>query len=338
MKSHVKMAFSRRNLIFRSASAAFALTVTCAASPVGNSAAAQGMGELLPLTLSHIPIMPYSNAIIAAGKGFFKEAGLDVTRKVIPGSDIIRSALTAGEIDIAAMSIDSLARGHLAGFDWKILYPGVMYDPAAPDAFLVARSDVTVNSAKDLENKTIGVTLGTIAEVGVKAWLREKGADPGKVRFVEVRFPQMLGALESKSIDAAHIVEPFLTMGLEKGTLKIVAPDLDPIGGRFVVAMYIAKGSWIAANPEKAKRFTEAMAKATKFVIDKPAEALPVIAADTRLDPALAAKFFPKRYVAATEMKPEELQRVIDFLAREKYIDKGFSYREIVSAYAPVRP
>jgi ABC-type nitrate/sulfonate/bicarbonate transport system substrate-binding protein len=132
------------------------------------------------------------------------------------------------------------------------------------------------------------------------------------------------------------MVYPGITVALEKGIGKIVGPDLDSIGGRFLVSNYVAKASWIDANPEKAARFVAAMHKATQFILEKPEEALPIIAKETRLDPALAGKFFPERYVAATSVPASEIQNVIDFLVREKFLEKAFPYQEVVSKYLPL--
>jgi NitT/TauT family transport system substrate-binding protein len=301
-------------------------------------ATAQGGSTKLSLTMGGAPIVPYTSSLIAIDKNYFAEAGLDVKRKTIFAVDVARVALTSGDIDVAAMAVDSLIRGHLAGFDWKILYPAVLYDPQRPDAQVVARSELSVGSPKDLEGKTVAMTLGTMGEPAFKAWLRSKGGDWTKVKIVEVAFPQMLPALQSKRIDAAYMVEPGLTQALDAGIAKIVGANLDIVGGRFLIAAYVARESWIKSNPEKARRFVEGIARATRFGLDHPDEALPMVVKQTKLDRTLVAKFFPAHWVAATEISGSEIQRVIDFLVREKFIDRTFSYRDIVSSHVPLRP
>jgi ABC-type nitrate/sulfonate/bicarbonate transport system substrate-binding protein len=133
------------------------------------------------------------------------------------------------------------------------------------------------------------------------------------------------------------MVEPGLTQAIDAGVVNIVGPNLDAIGGRFLVAVYVARAAWIAGNEEKARRFTQAIDRATHFALEHPDQALPLVAKQTKLDPALAAKLFPVHFVAATEVQGEEIQRAIDFLAREKFIDRGFPYRDIVSSYCPLR-
>jgi NitT/TauT family transport system substrate-binding protein len=292
--------------------------------------------DALPLSFSHLPILSYSNAIVAARKDFFKEAGLNVSRKVIGASDVIRSALASGDLDVAAVSADTLIRAHAAGFNWKLLFPGNNYDPSEPDAVIAARSDLHITSPKQLEGRTLAISFGTIAEVGAKVWLRAAGADLSKVKFVEVPFPQQLGAFQSKSIDAAHMVQPYMTIGRQRKLIDFIGNDLDTVGGRFVVAGYVATADWIAKNPEKAKRFVAALEKATTFIKEHPDQALPLIAQEGKLDTAVVAEYFPREYFIWNTVEPEELQRTIDFLAKEKFIDKAFSYKEIVSNYVKI--
>lgn len=290
----------------------------------------------LSVTISYMPIIPYLAAVLAEEKGFFADAGLKVEMKVLFRTDLIRTGLESGEIHIGSSSTDSLIRAHVGGFDHKLVYPAVFYDPKSPDAFLVVRSDSPAKTAKDLEGKTIAATFGSIAEAGVKAWLRTNGADIGKIKFVEVRYQDMLGALETKSIDAAHIVDPFFTVAMERGIVRVFGHDLDVVGGRFLVACYVAKESWLQRNAERAKRFVRVMDTATKFILDRPNEALPILVKMTKVEPALASKLFPKRFVADTTVKPAELQSAIDFSAKEKFINEIFDYKQIVSIYAPV--
>jgi NitT/TauT family transport system substrate-binding protein len=301
-----------------------------------NGLIAQPSGAPLLIKMGGAPVVPYSNSMIADEAGFFAKQGLTVQRRSIFAADVARTALISGDIEVAAMAIDTLIRGHMAGFDWRLLYQASVYDPAKVDAGIVARSNLAINEPKDLEGKSVALISGSIGEPSFKAWLRSKGGDPAKVRIVEMAFPQMLGALEANSIDAAYVVDPFLATGIESGKVKMVGANLDIVGGRFLVSGYVAKASWIEANPEKAKRFTDAVAAGTQFILARPEEALPIVAKNTRLAPELVSKFFPKRYTAPLSIEAVEIQRPIDFLAREKFIDAAFSYRDIVSSYMPV--
>lgn len=290
----------------------------------------------LPLSISSAPIMPYTNGIVAAQRGFFADQGFDLSRKVLANYSVIVSALASGQVEVVTMSIDSLIRAHVNGLDWKLLYQTDIYDSGNADAVLVSRPDLNITSAKDLESKSVAVITGGISEAALRGWMSDNGADFSKVKVIDLPFTQIIGALQSKTLDAAHIVEPFMTVSLGNGSAKFVAKHLDSIAKRFVISGFVAKSSWIAENPEKARRFVAAMNASTQFVLDHPQEVLPILAKETRIDQAVLSQFFPQHYVISTTVRPEEIQGVIDFMAKQKQIDKSFDYHEIVSEYAPV--
>ena len=80
--------------------------------------------------------------------------------------------------------------------------------PAGPQG----QSDI--KEPKDLEGKTIAAnTLNNICEVTINATLEEKGVDVSKLKYTEIPFPEMVGALEKGRVDAACVVEPFVSPG-----------------------------------------------------------------------------------------------------------------------------
>src|ERR1700761_7123678 len=133
--------------------------------------------DKLPLSISHAPIMPFTNAIVAGQMGFFDKAGLDVKRKVLGSSDVLRAALASGDVEIVAISTDTLVRAHAQGFDWKLVYQTDIYDSTRADAILIGRPDETFTSAKDLEGKTVAASPGTISETALRGWMIDNGAD-----------------------------------------------------------------------------------------------------------------------------------------------------------------
>src|SRR5262249_298503 len=163
---------------------------------------------------------------------------------------------------------------------------------STPDAGVVVRADGDIRTAKDLENHTAAIIPGNLSEVTFKAWVRENGGDIKKIKMVAIPYAQVLGALQSKQIDATHIAEPFLTTGIQKGITRLLNTHLAMVRKRYMIAGYIATASWIEKNPEKAKRFAEAITAANKFVIAHPDEVLPILASETRMDVDVLKTFF----------------------------------------------
>jgi ABC-type nitrate/sulfonate/bicarbonate transport system substrate-binding protein len=299
-------------------------------------AMAKDAKDKLPLRLSHAPIMPYTNSMIAFRKGFLDDAGLQTDRIVLGTGDIIRSALASGEVDIVAMGTDSLVRARAAGFDWKLLYQADIYDSRFADAALVVRADSPIKSAKDLEGKIVAAAPGNVASIVVASYMNSNGADSTKIRAVDIPYSQALAALQSKQIEAAHIIEPFLTVGLNAGQIRVLYNDLDEISKRFMVSGYVARTKWIDENPEKVSRFTEGMNKSTQFVNSNPGDVLPILAEESKISSDTLKLFFPKHYVIDTHVKPTEIQPVLDFLVTQKQIQHPVTLAEVLAHTFPL--
>src|SRR5262249_55468824 len=69
-----------------------------------------------------------------------------------------------------------------------------------------------------------------IIRLYVCAWAKKTGGDPDKVTYRDVLFPQLIDAVRQGNVDAALVVEPFLSGGAKIGTVKIVGwfrPEYD---------------------------------------------------------------------------------------------------------------
>lgn len=292
--------------------------------------------DKLPLIFGHSPIMPATNMIVATQMGFLEQAGLAPQRAVIGTNDIIRSALVSGDLNIVFMATDALVRARAAGFDWKMLYPADIYFRDRADAALMVKAGSPIKTAKDLEGLTIGAAPGTIAGAVLQSFMRSQGADDKSVRLVDIPQPQVLSALESGQIAAAHVVDPFMTIGIQQGIVEVLDFHLDQISTRYLISGYVAQTSWIDANPEVVKRFTDGMKAATDFINANPDKVLPILSEETKIAPENLGLFFPNHYVIDTPIKKAEIQPVIDFLVKNKEIPTEVLLADVVAPAFPL--
>jgi ABC-type amino acid transport substrate-binding protein len=96
--------------------------------------------------------------------------------------------------------------------------------PARYDAVLVKDSG-PIRTPKDLEGRTVAVnTLQNVGPLTINAALEKAGVDYESVKYVEVPFPEMAAALEADRVDAAWVVEPFVTQGRRSGARPVLFP------------------------------------------------------------------------------------------------------------------
>jgi NitT/TauT family transport system substrate-binding protein len=102
----------------------------------------------------------------------------------------------------------------------------------------------------------------------MREWLQRNGTDPNSVQFLEIPFPQMADALFQNRLDAVWNVEPFLTFMLKSGNARVLSYPYQENVPRMDITGYLAKESWVKANPDVARRFRRAIDRATNYLIN----------------------------------------------------------------------
>ena len=180
---------------------------------------------------------------------------------------------------------------------------------------LAAPEDSEIRSPKDLEGKTIAAnTLNNICEVTINATLEKKGVDVSKLKYTEIPFPDMVGALEKGRVDAACVVEPFVSAGKAAG-MKGIDPFYAGTAPNLTVAAYFASKQMIESKPELIERFQTAMEKSLKYSSENPDAVRAVLPEYTQIPKEAAAK------INLPSWQPELTEDTIQTLSElsEKY-------------------
>jgi len=151
----------------------------------------------------------------------------------------------------------------------------------------------------------------------MREWLQRKGVDANSVKFLEIPFPQMADALFQSRLDAVWNVEPFLTFMLKSGNARVIAyPYQENIPGMDITG-YLAKESWLKANPDVARRFKRAIDRATTYLINASKEERDdFVAKYSGMKPEVAAAMNLPEY--ATEFNVPSLKANLDIAVRQK--------------------
>src|SRR5258708_10988982 len=137
-------------------------------------------------------------------------------------SGAIIAALAGGGGDIGNAVVGSVADARGKGIPILYIAPAGLYDSASPTAALVTIKDSPVAKASDLTGKVVAISgLNDLTYFATRAWIDQNGGKSADVKFIELPFPAMAAAVEQKRVDAAYVIEPFLTAA--GGDLKILA-------------------------------------------------------------------------------------------------------------------
>jgi NitT/TauT family transport system substrate-binding protein len=287
--------------------ALLALAMTCTFAAPGRAA------ELTPATINLINLPADSSAVVyyALDNGYFKEENLDVKITPMTNSGAIIAAIAGGGGDVGNSVVGSLADARSKGIPVIYFAPAGLYDATSPTAALVTLPGSPIKSAKDLSGKVVAVSgLNDLTYYATRMWIDKNGGKSADVKYVELPFPAMAAALEQKRIDAAYIIDPFLTAG---GDLHILGRAAESIANRYQATGWIANESWLASHADVALRFGVAIRKAAVWANSHQKESAAILLKYTKIDPAVVEHMH--RAIYALNLEPKNLQPPIDTAA-----------------------
>ena len=212
------------------------------------------------LTVAVVPASGAAGLYIAAQDGYFTAAGLHV--KIVPvasGGDVLAS-LVNGSVDVDEGQWTSDIDAQVAGIRLHALAAGNAGGPGVQEVTVPPASGI--RTVKQLAGKTIAVNaLAGLTVLLIDTVLAANGMSPSQVHYVVIPFPAMAAALAARRVDAAFMIEPYLTQA-ETSSGDVPLFDLDQGATQnFPLTGYVATQAWMARYPRTAAAFTRALAK-----------------------------------------------------------------------------
>ena len=266
-----------------------------------------------PLNIATIAIDTGAEAFYGLEQGFFKKNGLDVTVDRISNGPAITAAVLGGSDDIGFSNLVSLAIAFKKGVPITLIAPAGLYSSKAPTSTCMVALNSPIKSAKDMNGKIFATNgLKNIGEFGPRAWIDKNGGDSSTVKFVEMPFPDMAGALSQGRIDASLMAEP--TMTEAKSTTRLLSNCYDGIGSSYLIGAYFTTTAWASAHPDLVKKFQNAMRETAIWANANQGKTAVILARISKMDPDIAAKMY--RSVYPERLEAGMIQPIIDVTAK----------------------
>ncbi len=149
--------------------------------------------------------------------------------------------------------------------------------PAPSRWWSAANSAIT--AVADLEWRRLAIdTFGQLGHISAMVSARKRGADPARIRFVEMPFADMPAALEAGQVDAADLGEPYLSRELESGA-RMVFANSEGFAAEATQGVWVTTDEFIAREPEAVRRFRRAIERSNDLCASRPEEARRSLAA-----------------------------------------------------------
>jgi len=259
--------------------AVVALAAACVADP--DAAPAPPGKTKLRIATSLVDSIPYMTILqVAANKGWFSDAGLDVTiTNSASGGDAVR-LVTSGEADITMAGPDAVYKAATSP-DSDMTIMGSWFEHNVAE-WIAAKPGVQLQGAK------LGVTgAGSTGEFLIKAI---NAAHP-ELNLQEVVIGGLgpnWDAAKAGQIDGAYAAEPqSQSLIAEGGTILLQPAD---IIGDLPVNLAAVRTSYATENPDAVKAFWTVADKAFTYIRNDTANAITDINAIIKMDAGLLGK------------------------------------------------
>lgn len=247
--------------------------------------------ELVTLRVGDILGTPAAFLQYAVNQGFLDEQGLDVHVEPNPGGAANIPGVEAGDFEIAGSNVVSMLLARGQGLQVRMISAGTFAtdDPDVDFSQVLVTADSPIEGPADLDGHSVAVnTLANIAEVTIRGSLENVGAGHENIDFVEMGFPDMIPALQEGRVDAVHVIEPFLSIGLDEGLRPIIAPYAETQPG-MAIGSYFSSDEFIEQNPDVIDRFIAGVSAAGDYVAANPDEFRDALVDLANLEPDVAA-------------------------------------------------
>jgi len=224
---------------------------------------------------------------VAAAKGYFKQAGFDVSITAGNGSEDNMKLIAAGRIDYAPIDFTAAVVGR-ANDNLPVKIVSLVHQKTLSAEFAVAGGKI--ETAKDLAGKKIGDFPGSTTQVMFPLFAKKIGIDPKSVTFVPANpqaEPALLAAGKLDAVGQFTVGMPLYEAVTHKKILVFpyakYFPDLMGIG-------IAASDSKIKNDPAQVKAFVAALNKGLAYALAHPGEAGQIMHQAVPLtDPRIAA-------------------------------------------------
>jgi NitT/TauT family transport system substrate-binding protein len=323
----------RRTTMFRLAAVFLTATLTL----IGSIGSASADTQIEPKAAS-APLVPinmtvgysanglnYAELFVADALGIFKKHGLDVTLKRVNSSSQAIPAIRSGSINIVASGGDAAITAVANGItDVTIL--GDMVQAGILEVWVQPE----IKSPQDLIGKIISSTSPqSMGDILTGAWLKQNGVQRNQVHIVYLGgLGNLVAGMRSKATAATLILPPLGNQLAATGQKKLADLRNVPYSGH----AYIAKKSYVKANPEAIRRFFKATIEATAVLKQEKARVLPIFPKYTGVEnPALneyAYEFYKDVWEKVPVVKMNVLKATQQLSSSEK--DKAVNLDDLV--------
>jgi NitT/TauT family transport system substrate-binding protein len=297
----------------------------CSSGP----APARSALEKPDLVVGAIQAVTAAGLYVAQQQSFFAREGLRVTILPTTGSGPVMADLLNGRIDINFGNYVPFIAAEASGAArLRILAEG--NDATAREEQILVLPQSPITSVAGLRGKVIGVNaLQGVATLIVSSVLTEHRVPLSSVRFTAIPYPSMAAALAAHRVDAAWMVDPFLSEAQVTYGAVSVADGYQGATAGFPIAGFAVTDAWANRYPATAAAFVRALDRGQRLANTSRSTVEAVLERYIGISPHIAALAVTGSFpVGVSQAK---MQRVADIMHQFGYLKQPFSVSPMIS-------
>lgn len=288
----------------------------------------KGVKPSAPIQFGTLPVIQALPLFVAAEKGYFKEAGLNV--ELVPFN-------SAMEKDVA------MSAGQISGYFGDMITPMVLtangtlvkivatYFNIKNEQRMFAILAAPKYPKKDLQSLAsagIACSSNTMLDYLMTRLLEKKGIAANKINLVEVKsIPIRLQMLMSEQVPAAILPEPLVTLAEMKGAQVMI----DDRGTGMTATVLVFSDQFLAKNPDTVKTFLKVVEKANDFINQNPDQVRPIMNRECKMPEPLQQSFTIPKFPKLNIPRTEEVMDVYTWLRDKNVIKTEMTYGHFVA-------
>ncbi|MEB3103606.1 ABC transporter substrate-binding protein [Ferviditalea candida] len=265
--------------------------------------------KLTDVTFVTLPVTDSAMVVLADSQGIFKKNGLNVNIVKVQTGPATTSAIVSGAAQFSQSNYATLISAKMKGTPIEIVAEAAR----AQEGFSAVITGVnsSIKEPKDLLGKRIATAvIGGIGPIAINQWLKDKGIDYTKINWVQMSFPEMGAALETNRVDAAWVVEPFVTKytKVKDAKARVVFDVFSGPTAKLPIAAYAANENYVKDHPDIVEAFVKSVQEAAALAQKDPTLIKKVLPSFTSLPEELVNQLSLEEYPSSTDIA--EIQRV----------------------------
>ncbi|GKU26546.1 ABC transporter substrate-binding protein [Clostridium folliculivorans] len=261
--------------------------------------------------------------VIGNEKGYFKKEGVDVNLQTFKNSKDRDAAFQAGNLD--GVICDEIAISLYQNADFDVKITGVTNG----DFMLIANSKSGIKSVADLKGKSVAISEKTSIEYSLDKILEKNSIDPKEVKkSIVPAIPTRLEMLRNGNIDAALLPEPFASLALKDGGIRLgSAGDINVYSS---VTAFTQKS--IDSKSSEIKAFYKAYNEAVDYLNNTPvSEYEDTIIKSVGYPADMKGKLNLPKFKKNALPKEADVQAVIDWTVKNGLVKKTLTPKDVMN-------